>query len=276
MQKPQSFSSMFRHYAKHNGLDKTTLRFFFVDQLEPDQTPETVALMPHDVIHVSHVVSPSLPITVPHSCELADCLGSLLREDSNDLADVTFRVGPSGCQELLKAHKAVLCARSTYFAAMFRPGGLVTAESSAAEVRISEHSVASFKRVLEFIYTSRVGAVGEDNFEELFDVICLASEYMLGDLQALAEQTVMSAITTDNVCNCFLFATKKFCSPVLQEYCQDFVLAHIETLRMNESFRAVVAESPNLALLLVDHVSGERKRKRVSVTDGGEGEVDDN
>lgn len=47
MQKNQTFSCLFRHYAKHNGLKKEDLVFFFVDQLLPDQMPETVQLMHH-------------------------------------------------------------------------------------------------------------------------------------------------------------------------------------------------------------------------------------
>jgi hypothetical protein len=260
MQKPQSFSSMFRHYAKHNGLDKTTLRFFFVEELEPDQTPETVALMPHDFIYVSHVVSPIPPVVEPHTCELSRCMGELLKQDINDLADVTFRVGP--LQESVNAHKAILCARSSYFAAMFRPGGL--AESVSSEVRISEHSVVTFKKVLEYIYTSHIHNINEESFEDLFDIICLSSEYMLTELQTLCEQTVINAMDTDNVCECFLFATKKFCSPVLQEYCQDFVVANIEKLRTDDKFRSAVAESPSLALLLVDYISGNHKKRKRS------------
>ena len=273
MQKPQSFSSMFRHYAKHNGLDKTTLRFFFVEELEPDQTPETVALMPHDIIYVSHAISPVPPAVSPHKCELADALGKLLETDANHLADVTFRIGME--EELVPAHKSIMCARSTYFAAMFRPDGMN--ESRAEEVRISEHSVKSFKAVLEYIYTSRIKNLKERKFDEIFDIICLASEYMMSDLQSLCEKVVMEAINTENVCKCFTFATKVFCSPALQEYCQEFVVANIETLRVDDDFRSVVSESPALALILLDHVSdNHKKRKRVTQCNEETDEVDSN
>jgi hypothetical protein len=240
------------------------IKQLFVDELEPDQTPETVALMPHDIIYVSHVISPEPIHPEAHSCQLADCLGLLLTDDINDLADITFRVGPD--EEPIKAHKAILCARSSYFAAMFRPGGLV--ESTATEVRISEHSVMSFNKTLEFIYSSHVKTLKEDKFEDIFDIICLASEYMLEELQTLCEKTLMEAIDTDNVCSCFTFATKKFCSPVLQEFCQDFVVANIEKLRVDEKFRAMVAESPHLALILVDYVSGNHKKRKRNSADG--------
>lgn len=54
MQKNQSFSCLFRHYAKHNGLRKEDLIFYFTDELQQDQTPETVHLMPQDEIWVQH------------------------------------------------------------------------------------------------------------------------------------------------------------------------------------------------------------------------------
>jgi len=53
MQKQQAFSCLFRHYAKHNGLKQEDLVFTFVDELQADETPELVHLVPHDVIIVA-------------------------------------------------------------------------------------------------------------------------------------------------------------------------------------------------------------------------------
>jgi hypothetical protein len=52
MSKTQSFSCLFRHYAKHNGLKKEDLVFYFVDELKADETPESVHLMHQDEIWV--------------------------------------------------------------------------------------------------------------------------------------------------------------------------------------------------------------------------------
>lgn len=51
MQKNQTFSCLFRHYAKHNGLRKDDLVFYFVNELHPDEMPEVVHLMPFDEVH---------------------------------------------------------------------------------------------------------------------------------------------------------------------------------------------------------------------------------
>ena len=151
MQKPQSFSSMFRHYAKHNGLDKSTLRFFFVEELEENQTPESVALMPHDVIYVSHSTMPKPQnSSVQKRSSLTDSLEKLLNDNINDLSDVAFRVGSS--EEIFQAHKAILCARSPYFAAMFRPGGM--RESTADEVRIPLTHPCHFNRIFHWEHST--------------------------------------------------------------------------------------------------------------------------
>jgi hypothetical protein len=53
MLKTQRFSSLFRHYAKYHGLRKDELEYFFVDKLEPDDTPESIQLQRGDTIQVS-------------------------------------------------------------------------------------------------------------------------------------------------------------------------------------------------------------------------------
>lgn len=264
MQKPQSFSSMFRHYAKHNGLDKSTLRFFFVEELEENQTPESVALMPHDVIYVSHSTMPKPQnSSVQKRSSLTDSLEKLLNDNINDLSDVAFRVGSS--EEIFQAHKAILCARSPYFAAMFRPGGM--RESTADEVRIPLTHPCHFKRILEFIYTSRVEKLTDCSMEDIFELGRCASEYLLSDLQEICEETIMNAVNLETICACMELISKGFGSPALLEYCQDFVVANIEKLRNQDNFRSMVSENPSMALILVDYVTGnQKKRKREDST----------
>ena len=58
MQKAQTFSCLFRHYAKHNGLRKEDLVFYFTDELLPDQTPESNIefLINHNTLKVIFVI----------------------------------------------------------------------------------------------------------------------------------------------------------------------------------------------------------------------------
>ncbi|KAJ8613432.1 hypothetical protein CTAYLR_002310 [Chrysophaeum taylorii] len=58
MLRDQHFSSLFRHYGKHNGVDKETLVFFFTEELMqelmPSDTPRSVHLRKNDVIVIRH------------------------------------------------------------------------------------------------------------------------------------------------------------------------------------------------------------------------------
>jgi len=48
----QTFSSLFRHYAKHHGLRKEELIFTFTEELLPDDSPASVHLQKNDEILV--------------------------------------------------------------------------------------------------------------------------------------------------------------------------------------------------------------------------------
>jgi len=52
MLKTQRFASLFRHYAKHHGLDKEELVFYFTEELQNEDTPETVHMQRNDEIIV--------------------------------------------------------------------------------------------------------------------------------------------------------------------------------------------------------------------------------
>lgn len=54
------------HYAKHNGLDKENLRFYHVDELQPDQTPLSVHLKKDDTIQVLTQLQPKPSLTLPN------------------------------------------------------------------------------------------------------------------------------------------------------------------------------------------------------------------
>lgn len=52
MLKTQRFASLFRHYAKHHGLDKETLVFYFTEELQNEDTPESVHMQVRSILCV--------------------------------------------------------------------------------------------------------------------------------------------------------------------------------------------------------------------------------
>jgi len=118
MLKTQRFSSLFRHYAKHHGLKKDDLAFFFTEELQNEDTPETVFVQKNDEIIVRRRRKPVPPAPICPDSLFFRQMRNLL--DEAEHKDVTFVVGPR--KEQVRAHKAVLIARGDYFRALFRKG----------------------------------------------------------------------------------------------------------------------------------------------------------
>ncbi|KAM3568134.1 hypothetical protein VYU27_009738, partial [Nannochloropsis oceanica] len=107
MLKSQRFASLFRHYAKHHGLDKDTLVFFFTEELQNDDTPESVHMQRNDEIVVRTRKAPKSNIPICADSTYFSHFRSLLfdRED----ADMVFVVGLA--KDQVPAHKVILTAR---------------------------------------------------------------------------------------------------------------------------------------------------------------------
>ena len=97
--------------------------------------------------------------------------------DSGALSDVTFLVDG----ESISAHRAILSARSEYFHAMFRAGGMSESRggAEAGPVLIPAADRASFKRMLEFLYTNSVRDLALCSAAEIIALLTLANEYLM-------------------------------------------------------------------------------------------------
>uniref|UniRef100_A0A915E481 BTB domain-containing protein n=1 Tax=Ditylenchus dipsaci TaxID=166011 RepID=A0A915E481_9BILA len=75
-------------------------------------------------------------------------------------------------------HKLILGARSSYFRAMFRSG---MKESADKEITLTDVSLASFKRILVYIYTAEI-TFASDDLESIKALVGLANQYELTSL----------------------------------------------------------------------------------------------
>lgn len=129
------------------------LSFFFTEELQNDDTPETVFLQKNDEIIVRKRRKPAPPVPVCPDFAYFKQMRSLL--DDNEHKDVSFIVGP--CRDVVRAHKAVLVARGDYFKGLFRVGSM--RESETNEMVMEKHTVPTLERMLEYIYTNRVVSI---------------------------------------------------------------------------------------------------------------------
>lgn len=275
MQKNQTFSCLFRHYAKHNGLKKEDLVFYFVDELLGDQMPETVHLMPQDEIWVEHRVKATAKVEKKpevSSAIFGQQLCALLRKGWH--SDVKFIVGEE--REELAAHKAILSARSEFFEAMFRPGGM--SESSRDEIEMLQHDKDSFRRMLEFIYAGDVEDLEECSSSEIIALLELSNAYLLEDLGKLCEHAAAKIVNMENIGKMMVFCSRyKSESLQLRSACTRFVSEHGRQLRSDPSFRKEIEQFPELGLLILDATAededscrnnhGSSKRRRITDND---------
>ena len=269
MQKNQSFSCLFNHYAKHNGLDKDNLRFFFVDELSPDETPLSVHLMPSDEIRVEHRIKPTVIGGIddnekerkernPFPVQFKSLL------DSGDHADVTFEAGGQD----FHAHKAILSARCEYFKAMFKSGtGMIESEIGNAKI---SHDASTFGNLLEYIYTNNVADLFQNSAENIIALLMAADEYDLTDLKSLCETAATGVINDTNIGK-LLLISKTYRATSLQFACEGYLTTHLPSLKKTATFRKELVSNPRLALLILDAIpddancsSPTSKRRRIA------------
>uniref|UniRef100_A0A7S0SZ81 BTB domain-containing protein n=1 Tax=Chromulina nebulosa TaxID=96789 RepID=A0A7S0SZ81_9STRA len=246
MQKNQTFSCLFRHYAKHNGLRKEDLTFFFVDELQQEQTPETVHLMTQDEIWVHHKKK-------PENNKKKEINASLYTEHFRNIlndrmhSDVKFLVGVDKVE--VCGHKAILSARSEYFNAMFRKGGLF--ESSQSQVEILTHSSSTFIKMMEFIYTNLIKDLDILDTSMIIDLIMIANEYIIDDLKTLCSGAASKLLNVENIVKFMLISSNHDVAD-LREACVKFVRNQRVALRQNVEFCHEIESAPELGLLLFD------------------------
>lgn len=254
MHKQQAFSCLFRHYAKHNGLKKDDLVFYFVDELKPDETPESVHLMPQDEIWVERrkhdveedtdkietgIVFDQFRILLPD--------GELAGENS----DVRFMIA-EGNRELL-AHKAILSARSEYFRAMFKRS---TWEAKDDHIVIRDHAYETFARMIEYIYTNTIRDIESVSANDIMDLLTLANEYVLAELRVFCEQRAARCLNFDNIGKFYLLSHTHNATN-LRAACQRYVADNSNALKSHQDFRNEIEANSQLGLLLFDSIQAE-------------------
>lgn len=266
MQKTQTFRSLFRHYAKYRGLNKDELIYSFVNEIDNEDTPEGVFMMPSDEIFVRHTAESQVAVVsyVHGPCGLGESLKSLLYNSEH--SDMKLVVGSEKIE--IHAHRALLVARSTYFAAMLRVSstGTCTAESLSGIVCLPEHNADIVKLVLEFLYTGNVGTIAALPCDKLLELIAVADEFILQDLQSLCLEHTIGILSIENICEIAKFAYNIELRSIglFKQALQTFIVDNIDKLSTSTDFKELVRDIPHLSFLLVETVVSGQKKRRLS------------
>lgn len=165
--------------------------------------------------------------------------------DSGKHTDITFVVGE--CDTEICAHKCILSARSEYFEAMFREGGM--AESLQNTIVFKKHDAPTFRRMLEFLYADSVKDLNSCTGDDILMLLVLSNELLLPSLTEMCESAASRVITALNVTKFLLLSST---SSVLRQACARFVHLNVSNLIGDFSFRSQVETCPELGLLLFE------------------------
>lgn len=290
MLKTQRFSSLFRHYAKYHGLRKDDLEYYFVNQLENDDTPESVQLQRGDTIMVRKRRKPEPPEAAADDEEFFKDMRDLLDDEEHMDAVFVVRRPEESIDEIMdeddydeddekddedeegnntrggrrtvkiRAHKAILTARTDYFKALFRKGAstslsdgsivkIAFRESDQCEIKVDRNFTPShIHYMLEFIYTNRIQKIRSLKTDDLLSLLHLSDKWLVRDLKRLVEHELIRHHMTVHTVARMYGATDDFNAQRLAKACIEFIMTNLRQVTGNTTFEEEMKNYPHLCI----------------------------
>jgi hypothetical protein len=183
--------------------------------------------------HVQRAVEHHLMTKVTTSSTMTKDMKALAHQQK--FSDIVFVVEGKP----VYAHKAILCARSPYFAAMLL-GGL--REASQKEITLAEDvRMESFLLVLEYLYTKDAESILNKIMDDaegslIVDVFQLACQYNVRSLKKELEFIISFSIVPDNVAGLLILAEQQS-AWILKAHCLSFIREHKEEVLASEDYK---------------------------------------
>lgn len=178
-------------------------------------------------------------------------LRKILHDQDNNHSDICFHIEIDN--KYINSHKSILSARSPYFQAMFRKGGLSESISSNKVVTISNYDYLTFSRALEFIYTNTIENYDLLDSESLIALLMISNEYLMEDLKSFCSIQASKLLNIDNLIKFIVLCTNHSIKE-LKDYCIHFIRENKSILKQNTSFREEIEACPEIGLLFFEVV----------------------
>jgi len=193
--------------------------------------------------------------------------------DDDEHKDTLLQIEHDGSS--LRAHKAILTARSDYFKSAFRKNTFDESKTSILKIS-SNFKASTVGMMLEFIYTNRLQHIYDMPIDTLLEVLHCAEFHGLRDLKKIAEHSLISKIDVTNVAKLYC-ATDDFKAVRLAEKCIQFIMEHIREVTSDGNFVLEMRNYPNLcipvlqaAAKLIPEGPSQKKPRLSSAISGGE------
>lgn len=236
-------------YCGITGLSYQTLRF---QNLGRDIKPDTIV---SSSCHLSVVHKAEFAIEPPNS--LKSSLKGILVNGT--YSDLVIYYG----EKKINVHKCMLSCRSTKFDEMLN--GMKSSDKNKIDLREAindEKKQRAFEQLVNFIYSGEI-TFPEDP-EEAFNLIKMANEFKIKDLQQICEEDIVSKIDQGNVMKIlFLFEKSKIVSDITLTKCRGMFIKNFEAIASEqENIEEMLFKVPGLVRNLLLQVSSKKKLKR--------------
>ncbi|XP_037451038.1 BTB/POZ and MATH domain-containing protein 1-like [Triticum dicoccoides] len=189
---------------------------------------------------------PAAFVSVP-PCNLRQDLGGLLETDKG--ADVVFEVGG----ETVAAHRCVLAARSSVFAAeLFGPKKEGKADAGVV-MRVEDMEAEVFKALLRFAYTASLPKTRKEDQDITYQHLLVAADrYDMGQLKLICEEKLRGYIDVGTVATILMLAEQHRCEG-LKKACFDFLAApaNLRAAVATDGIQHLSASCPSLMVELM-------------------------
>ena len=146
-------------------------------------------------------------------------------------ADLVFRVQG----EEIKAHKAFLAARCSYFNNMFQSGMI---EGNSNVIEVPDIKPKTFEAFLEFIYC---GEVTSEDEEIWLDLLELSDKYCMKSLEELCSSSLKGKMSKENVVKAANLAEKLGMEDLKQE-ALNFIIGNFDGVFESQDIRELSRE----------------------------------
>jgi len=159
----------------------------------------------------------------------------------NVLTDFTIRVG----EREMRAHRAILAARSPVFAAMFEHPDTHEVKNGLLVIEDLDYDVVS--EMLSYIYSGRCS---RDINDLAMELLVAADKYRLEELKAHCERHLIQSLAFDNACQ-LLILSDMHSAERLRARVVQFIVHHPRNITHTTGWEDIVRQHPSLVTDIV-------------------------
>jgi len=243
--KPRNFQSYCYEFCGIVGVTYSTVRFLIGGR---DVNPDFCIM---SNCHVKVLHTSEFNLQPPNSLKAA-FMGLL---NAGTFSDVTLNVNG----EIIQCHKCILVTRSAKFEAMFNSS---LKENASEEVIIKCERPELFKLMLTWMYCGEIKF--PDDVFDIFDLMLLADEYLIGDLKQKCEEDMLAKLDETNIVKMLILAEKHplVGSAVIDKCKTIFIEDFDKVYKLHPNLEEQIISVPGLMIKLFSHIHSKKNMKR--------------